>query len=199
VADRRYLMLRLLAELQGEEFWISASCAQCAARFDLGLDRSRIPLKPAGEGFPFAVAQLWGRSVQLRVPDGADQAAIAEESPHTALEHMLGRCVVAVDGEAVALPQQPSEQDIGVIEAALDAVSPDVASQLLTRCPECGCEQVVEYDPCVFPPDAVAGLYEEVHVLASHYHWAERDILAMPRSRRRMYLGFVERSRSAVH
>jgi hypothetical protein len=31
-------------------------------------------------------------------------------------------------------------------------------------------------------------LYQEVHLLALHYHWAEAAILQMPVSRRRRYL-----------
>lgn len=34
-------------------------------------------------------------------------------------------------------------------------------------------------------------LFEEVHHLAYHYHWAEQEILAMPRPRRRRYLALL--------
>jgi hypothetical protein len=37
-----------------------------------------------------------------------------------------------------------------------------------------------------------------VHVLASTYHWSERQILGLPRSRRRLYLDLIDRSRG-VH
>jgi hypothetical protein len=36
-------------------------------------------------------------------------------------------------------------------------------------------------------------LYDEVHVLALHYHWAERDILALPAAKRQRYLGLLAR------
>jgi transcription initiation factor IIE alpha subunit len=36
-------------------------------------------------------------------------------------------------------------------------------------------------------------LYEEVHWLAYHYHWAEKDILEMTRSKRRRYLGLLRK------
>jgi hypothetical protein len=36
-------------------------------------------------------------------------------------------------------------------------------------------------------------LYEEVHRLAWHYHWAEREILAMTHSKRRRYLALLRR------
>jgi len=38
---------------------------------------------------------------------------------------------------------------------------------------------------------SVDGLYEELHHLAYHYHWSEREILAMRRSRRRRYLALL--------
>ena len=31
-------------------------------------------------------------------------------------------------------------------------------------------------------------LYQELHLLALHYHWAEADILRLPVSKRRRYL-----------
>jgi hypothetical protein len=36
-------------------------------------------------------------------------------------------------------------------------------------------------------------LYEEVHVLATHYHWSESDILALPRRKRLRYLDLIAR------
>jgi len=43
-------------------------------------------------------------------------------------------------------------------------------------------------------------LLEEVHYLAFHYHWSEKDILSMTRSKRRRYLAILaeklERSKS---
>jgi hypothetical protein len=37
----------------------------------------------------------------------------------------------------------------------------------------------------------LSGLYEEIHYLAYHYHWTERDILEMPRAKRRRYLNLL--------
>jgi len=34
-------------------------------------------------------------------------------------------------------------------------------------------------------------LYEEIHVLALHYHWSEATLLGLPRSKRRRYLGLL--------
>ena len=34
-------------------------------------------------------------------------------------------------------------------------------------------------------------LYREVHYLAYHYHWSEREIMAMPRDKRRRYIAVL--------
>ena len=44
-------------------------------------------------------------------------------------------------------------------------------------------------------------LYQEVHYLAYHYHWSEAEIMAMPRTKRALYLdvlsGEIERMNGA--
>ena len=40
-------------------------------------------------------------------------------------------------------------------------------------------------------------LYEEIHVLAMHYHWSEAAILALPRNKRQRYLALVARQQPA--
>lgn len=37
----------------------------------------------------------------------------------------------------------------------------------------------------------MTNLYKEVHHLAFHYHWAEAEILAMSRAKRRRYLALL--------
>jgi len=36
-------------------------------------------------------------------------------------------------------------------------------------------------------------LYQEVHVLALHYHWSEHRILALPAAKRQRYLALLAR------
>ncbi len=41
------------------------------------------------------------------------------------------------------------------------------------------------------------GLFPEVHRIATRYHWAERDILALSWARRRRYLTHIESDSAA--
>ena len=62
------------------------------------------------------------------------------------------------------------------------------------NCPECGREQFAELDHYGLSIINRHHFYDEVHTLASHYHWSEQAILELPQARRRLYLGMINRS-----
>lgn len=200
IADRRQLMLAVVGNVAGDRCWVSADCDDCGERYDVPVDRSQLPRKPAGTGFPFAEVELRRRSITLRVPTGADQRAVCGSSHQQARELLLRRCVVAVDGrkpeESFFDGIRPS--DVRLFEKALDEVAPDIGVRLAVECPACDAAQEIEVDPYQFDVVAGASMLIEVHTLASHYHWSERDILGLTRERRRRYLGFIERSQGKV-
>jgi hypothetical protein len=75
---------------------------------------------------------------------------------------------------------------------------PQAEIELELACPACGSAFSVVFDTATFflqELDARAkGLMQEVHTLAWHYHWSERDILQMPRQRRARYLELLSQS-----
>lgn len=194
VADRQWLMLKLAARASGPVRWLTAGC-DCGASFDVLLDLERVPFRPAGAGFPFADTEVGGRPLRARVPTGADQARIAPmRDDALALRSLLHSCVVAFDGDLEAL----DEEDVGAVESALDAVAPAVATELTTQCLGCGGERRVGFDPYRLGGLGRDGVLRDVHALASHYHWGEAEILALPRERRAIYIGMIERARGMV-
>ncbi len=200
IADRRQLMLAVAGSLAGDRCWVSANCTDCGERYDVPVDRSQLPRKPAGAGFPHAEVELNGDTVTLRVPTGADQRAIRGRSHKEARDTLVRRCVVEVNG---ATPQDSffdrlTSRDIETFEKALDSVAPDIGVTLAVNCPACSAQQEAEVDPYQFDVVAGSSALTEVHTLASHYHWSERDILGLTRERRRQYLGFIERSQGKV-
>ena len=87
-----------------------------------------------------------------------------------------------------------TESDIEAIDQALEEISPAVCNQLLVKCPDCEREQNAVLDHYALTGMDHHGFYDEVHMLASHYHWSEAAILALPKSRRRLYLGKINRT-----
>jgi hypothetical protein len=196
VADRQYLMLRLAALLDGEQMWLKVGCGHCDTPFDVDVRRCDLPVKQAGPGFPQMTLGLQEGTIDIRVPTGADQELIGDKSEAEAIQQLLQRCIRSVNGEPPSKEfiNKLSEPDIEAIDEALDEASPAVCNQLLVACPECGRQQQAQLDHY-----ALAGMnehyfYDEVHSLASHYHWSEAEILDMPQARRRRYLGMINRS-----
>jgi hypothetical protein len=189
VADRQFLMRGLERLLGRERPWRAVMCGACHERFDFELRASELPVKEAGEGFPFVQVDTGQGRVRVRVPTGADQEALLE-APLADVRGLLARCVETPGFEVARL----EEEDVQRIDAALEAVAPAVVTRVWAVCAACGAGQEVEVDPYTCLSLSPEALLEEVHTLASVYHWSERDILALPRHRRRQYLRLVERT-----
>jgi len=189
VGDRQFLMSRLAGHLGLAQAWLSAVCSHCRSQFDFSLDYSILPAKPAARGYPFAEAKLTTGTVQLRVPTGADQRAILHLADEVqARQELAQRCIV---GQPVAL----TEDDIVLIEAALEELAPELSTSVSAPCPECATDNYLEIDPYYCLGRVGNELFLEVHKLAAFYHWSEADILNLPRWRRKKYLGLIDRAR----
>jgi len=196
VGDRHHLMRRLQILLDGDSGWYSASCSQCHSDFDFQLNLSQLPVKAAGEGYPFVdVATSAGRC-RFRVPNGSDQSALAQYSDgEQACAELLRRCLVSVDGVQTDTSIVFSVADKEKIEIALDAVAPDIGCEISVACVTCHANNSVALNPYAFIGKASQHIIPEIHKIAWYYHWGEDEILRMPRQRRRRYLDMIDVSR----
>ena len=182
VGDRQFLVRQLSVYLGHDPVWLTADCRACGESFDFEVRQADLPVKEAGESFPYA--EVGG--LRLRVPTGADQEAIAGLSDERAVKTLFERCRIEGDG------------DMATAEAAIEEASPEVALAALAGCPACGASNEVAVDPYLGLPAHSEELFAEVHLLASSYHWSEGEILALPRARRQLYLRLIDRSRGLV-
>jgi hypothetical protein len=192
VGDRQFLARRLGVHLGRDPLWCTAVCGACDGRFDVEVRQGELPVKDAGETFPHVdVGPL-----RLRVPSGADQEAIAHLPDEQAVEALVARCrtdpgTAGVD-DARGGHDGEAAVDLAAVEEALEAVAPEVALAVLARCPLCDAENELAVDPYagVLGPDG--HVFDDVHRLASSYHWSEADILALTRDRRQRYLRLLD-------
>lgn len=192
VADRQFLMRRLAALLGRDDVWLSASCAACEERFDLFVRQSELPDQEAGADYPFVDLENEHGRCRLRVPNGRDQTAIAGlADPQDARWTLAERCFV--EGEGRWSSPQRHEEWLSAVDEALDAESPQVALTASTRCPECGADNDVALDPYLVLQAVFSRVIDDIHSLASAYHWSEREILSLPTERRRLYLELLDR------
>lgn len=188
VADRQYLMRELERHLGTQGGWFQATCQQCGEVFDFHIDYADLPVTDAAPGFPEAQVDMDGRQWRFRLPNGADQALLADLPEADAVPWLMQRLA----GE----PLPEGRQDLqAAAEAALEAVSPGIVLTVAAACPACGATNGVGLDPYRALARGSGTLLQEVHQIALHYHWSEADILGLPHARRQRYLQLLDRAR----
>ncbi|OPY74868.1 MAG: T4 bacteriophage base plate protein [Syntrophorhabdus sp. PtaU1.Bin153] len=226
VADRQYLLLKVRELTFGENVQANIFCPwpDCGARVDIDFSIRDIPVRESVQKGPVyrmdlsedaAIVDKQGlkqREVFFRLPSGADQEAVSpilRENEAKALSILLGRCILGI-GHIKApgdeLVQMLSPRARMEIEKEMEAVAPAVDLVMGAKCPECGREFSIPFDLHDFffgeLKISVDLLYREVHYLAYHYHWSEREIMEMSREKRRRYIEVladeIERLNNAV-
>lgn len=193
VGDRQYLVRQIGARLGSDQVWLAGACRDCDAPFEVPVTQSDLPVKTAGPGYPASHVALEGAEYALRSPTGADQEAIAALPPQAADKALFELLVDRIDTNELG------EETRAQIEAAIEDLSPEVALEVSARCPECGAALRIEIDPYLALSQPPTDILEDVHLIASQYHWAEEAILALPRSRRQAYLARIDRARGMMH
>jgi len=190
VADRQFLMRQLALRLDAPSAWLSARCRHCDQSFDFHVDFAELPTQSAGEAFPRVELEVDGTAWQFRLPNGADQEALAEQPDIKAL---LSRCLLqpAIKDAIDDL----GDSELEAIDQAMDDASPAVVTEVQADCPHCGKDNRVALNPYSALNRTEDRLLAEIHQLAMHYHWSERDILMLPRARRNAYLRMIDRAR----
>jgi hypothetical protein len=214
VADRQYLLLKLRQATFGDRVLASLFCPwpDCGQRVSLDFSIAEVPVQESADRAPIytmmlseAAAGEQGRDaadedrvVSFRLPNGADQEALASlvaDNEARALTMLLERCLQRIGPHAPpdsAQVARLSPLARAEIEGQMEQVAPRVELTMETNCPECGRLFVAPFDlQRFFFGELRAGsslLYREVHYLAYHYHWSEREIMDMPRDKRRTYI-----------
>jgi hypothetical protein len=82
------------------------------------------------------------------------------------------------------------------IEERLRQLAPQTEIELEASCPECEKSFGAGFDALTFLLreiiSSVRSVEHDVHYLAWHYHWSEREILSMTRRKRQRYVALVQ-------
>jgi hypothetical protein len=201
VADRQYIMMRLAQMIDGDILWLRGRCTHCSAFFDISLNRSALPVREASASYPRVKLECAGHDIELRVPNGGDQACIADLEDKVALHALLRACFIHIEPEVMVenFIKELAADDIERIESALETTSPAVCTNIVTHCPECNTQQTLYFDPYGIEVLETEVLYSQIHTLAYYYHWSESEILKLPRSRRHRYLHYIDTTRGVYN
>lgn len=137
-------------------------------------------------------------AVRLRLPTGDDLDAWRTRRAANGLEDTwwVRRLVVQLDGQAPAPDWIPPASWLAPIADVLDDADPLTNLVLDVDCPFCNRSVAVDVDLEFLLVERLGAcqraLTEDVHRLASIYHWHERDIADLPAWRRRRYLARIQ-------
>lgn len=163
--------------------------------FDLRLEQI-VALADGQRALETREAKISGEQVVLRRPTGADQAEWAAQPADERSNAMLRSIVVTPSIDALLKDGVTLELLEAEMDDVMDGFDPLVGFHLGVVCPDCGNVADVSPDLTALALERLShtqqALISEVHLLASRYHWSERDVLEMPRWRRERYLELVE-------
>lgn len=192
--DREYLMFHLQSIINPDPQWLTLSCQACNEPVQFQIDAGSLPVKPAGDKFPQTVLTLSIGDVFVRVPTGADEEAIACAATNhkSAMKILLNRLLSLPDNKVDI--DSLSNEDQQLIDRSLDQMSPQPGQAVSISCPYCSANQEFPLDNYAWIIRDNRVLDEEVHMLAYHYHWPEKEILSLSKIRRKNYIKLIERN-----
>jgi len=213
VADRQLILLRLREATYGGQVKGSVPCPwpDCGRRVGVSFSTADVPITASSDKGPVYTLVLSPeampgveeaeRTVAFRLPTGADQELLSpllDENEATALAGLLAHCLLRVGpDESVdeACVSRLSPLARLEIERRMETVAPHVDLLMEAVCAECGRNFSAPFDlqRFFFGELRVTAdlLYREVHYLAYHYHWSEREIMEMPRDQRGRYIAVL--------
>lgn len=219
VADRLYALLKLREATFGPQVSAMGICPwpDCGRSFNLSFTVDDIPVRIADDGGPLYHLRLSAEAaadgpceLRFRLPDGGDQERIwpllAAGEEESATKLLVARCV-----QSLGVANPPDETALAAlsalaraeIEQQMEQVGPAIDLLMEGACAECGREVRTPFDleDFVLRELQVTSdtLYREVHYLAYHYHWSEREILQMSRPKRRRYIAILAEQIEAMH
>ncbi|MFP2933440.1 hypothetical protein ACLESO_51490, partial [Pyxidicoccus sp. 3LG] len=191
------VLLRLHATLFGPRLDCRTACPACSEALELAIDVEDLlggePPRPAEP----ARLQVDGWDVSFRLPSEQDLDAVHDERDvEAARRELLQRCVVECrhGDEPVSILAAPLEVQTR-LGARMEELDPLAAIDFQLACSHCGhgWSSALEVDAFLWTKlDGWARrMLHEVHELARHYGWSERDILAMSPWKRQIYLDLV--------
>jgi hypothetical protein len=212
VADRQYLLLQIRRITFGDTVHADLVCPwpDCGAQVSVDFSVSDVPVEESRQraalhSMTLSLAALatapdldGDGEICFRLPDGSDQEELSDllaGNEAEALTRLLCRCVQqlgpyrAPDRERVSGLSAPVRAEI---EDQMRQLAPTVEQSIAAICIGCGRTFLAPFDVQRFLLGELRtdsrSLYEEVHYLAYHYHWSEREIMELTRAKRHTYI-----------
>jgi len=193
-------LLRLAAGKEQTEFSFPFKCGSCAAELELNLTLDEIAEQQREADRSEQVeVKIAGEKLVFRKPRGSDQENWHRQifsDEQSATRQIIGSLQINPN----ELTRHLSDEVLPIIDEAMDEADPLVNFNCTVNCAECAAANLFEVDLYRFALGELRRrqwrLLYAAHRLASHYHWSEREIFAVPHWRRRQYLDLISDEKS---
>lgn len=194
---REWLLQRAAHHFCPDVTWFEAACQHCGLPYDLSLNLAEAAQRrPDKSRSSIEVETSLGTRTFL-VPNGAHEEAFSRcdsgEDPRRAFSALCGQSEKA---EEEAL--QFDDNDLLLIDEALEAASPDIADEVQTICPSCDQETTARIDPILFAFPREDNILQDTHIIATAYGWSHHQILDLSVRHRSILAAMIARDSRRV-
>jgi hypothetical protein len=203
IGERDARLLTLREWLFGPTLINMADCPKCNEQVEWELNVDDIRLQVPHEVDPGNPAKDYSLecgeySIRFRLPNSFDLSTISDsaQDPDLMVEKLLELCVIDVQKSGQTFPtERLPENVLDSITEQMEKEDPQSDVSMLIDCPRCSHSWDVRFDIVSYFWAEIENwsqrMLQTVHLLASVYHWSERDILNMNPARLQMYLGMI--------
>ncbi len=197
IGRRLEALLDLVALSDNRAFTAAFPCSGCGQTLESELSLSDLieHQRRLVKGGPVAV-RVANAVLELKLPTGDDlrrwEAAPVDET------RMIRELVVDRDaGDRVLGQGEIPDAWRAAVDDAMASADPLVDFRLLSSCPDCGAETEIGFDLQRFALERLEQrqrrLLDEIHLIASAYHWSEAELVALTPVRRAQYLARIRK------
>ncbi len=194
IGTRTLYLLLLATAAERKTLGFPLACSGCGQEIELELTLEELSqMQTEADCSATVSVEIGGKHQEFRKPTGRDQKAwssLSFSSEKKAVVAMLDRLAPLAQAFETL-----SREEITIVERSLSEADPLVDFHCSVRCSEC--DELKEYNIDLLATAltmllrAQQQLLVTVHRLASHYHWTEQEIFAVPDRRRRKYLQLI--------
>jgi hypothetical protein len=200
IGDRDACLFLLKESLFGGELQTVAPCPNCGERLESRFNVRDVCTPTEWLPQPREPSLLTHENyrVRFRLPCSDDLLDLPTGTgTDDAVATLLQRCVIEADRDDKPIESSVLPVDVQQrVMATMADQDPLADLQVAVNCPACSHVWSAALDIAAYVwgelDDWAQDMLAEVHVLARHYAWSERDILAMSPVRRRFYLDMVQ-------
>jgi hypothetical protein len=182
LGERDARLIDLREQCFGSAITAITACSACSEQVEMQFDVAALRAPAACSDEVFTLAN---HAVRFRAVNSLDVLALTDAPSDDPKRALAERCVIESTGTL-------TDADVDAISTALREADSQAEVMIALSCPNCGYGWPALFDIASFFWREIEAwaqrTLDDVHALASAYHWREEDILAMSAVRRQQYL-----------